>query len=146
MLSRMRRRLFREKGEASPLGTSGVYEAPPPQAFCACTSGWLGSLGRTHPERGRGRKPQSPSREGLGGAENKKGKVEVIQIGGRPSPLPFPPFSHLLGQLQGHSKHPLDLCTCFPLTIAQRTTPIPIVRQALVIWACLRKGEDGPSC
>jgi len=32
------------------------------------------------------------------GAENKEGKVEVIRISGRPSPLPFPLFLRLLSQ------------------------------------------------
>ena len=40
------------------------------------------------------------------GAENKEGKVKVIQISRRPSPLPLPPLLHLLSQLQGHGKHP----------------------------------------
>jgi len=40
------------------------------------------------------------------GAENKEGKVKVIQISRRPSPLPLPLLLHLLSQLQGHGKHP----------------------------------------
>ena len=43
----------------------------------------------------------------LVGAENEEGKVKAIRISGRPSPLPFPPLLHFLGQLQGRGKHPL---------------------------------------
>jgi len=82
--------LSQEKGEASPLGAPGVYEAPLPQVFCACTSSGLGSLGRAHPERGRERKPLSPGKGSSVGAENEEGKVKVIRISGRPSPLLFP--------------------------------------------------------
>jgi len=64
----------------------------------ACASSRLGSLGRAHPGRGRGRKPLSPGKGSLVGAENKKGKITVIRISGRPFPLPFPLFLGLLSQ------------------------------------------------
>jgi len=41
------------------------------------------------------------------GAENEEGKIKVIRISWRPSPLPLPPLLHLLGQLQGHGKNTL---------------------------------------
>ena len=37
--------------------------------------------------------PVSPVVVVVVGAENKEGKIEVIRISGRPSPLPFPLFS-----------------------------------------------------
>ena len=62
-----------------------------------CTSGGLGSLGRLIRKEVAEEGLCLPVGPVVVGEENEEGKIEVIRISGRPSPLPFPPFINLSG-------------------------------------------------
>jgi len=88
-------------------GVPEVCEAPFSQAFYACANSGLESLGRARPGRGRGRKPLSPGKGSLVGAENEEGEIkgnpDKWKVFPTSCPSFSPPLEPALGPRQKHA-------------------------------------------